>query len=134
MCIIDWGPNSKWLPTSFCLTCLYSYTILFSTVLLLLFSERHATHNPTPPHPKECNEIYSKIQIVWKTWQKWSGYNSYLMYTSTRIQCYSIERAIPNVMRGHNHSILQDSKIPILLVPFKSELGNFWIQICVKAI
>lgn len=47
---------------------------------------------------------------------------------------YSLQRAIPHVTKGHNHKILNDSKIPILLVPFKSELGDFWIQICVKAI
>jgi chemotaxis protein CheX len=47
---------------------------------------------------------------------------------------YSLERAIPSVLRGKGHKILQSSKIPILLVPFRSDLGNFWIQICVKAI
>jgi chemotaxis protein CheX len=47
---------------------------------------------------------------------------------------YSLERAIPSVLRGKGHKILQSSKIPILLVPFRSDLGNFWMQICVKAI
>ena len=47
---------------------------------------------------------------------------------------YSLERAIPSVKRGKGHNILENSKIPILLVPFRSDLGNFWIQICVKAI
>lgn len=47
---------------------------------------------------------------------------------------YSLDRAIPSVVRGRGHKIYQNSKIPILLVPFRSDLGNFWIQICVKAI
>lgn len=47
---------------------------------------------------------------------------------------YSLQRAIPSVMRGENHKIYQNSKIPILLVPFKSDAGEFFIQICVKAI
>lgn len=47
---------------------------------------------------------------------------------------YSLERAIPNVVRGAGHKIYTNSKIPILLVPFTSDAGNFYIQICVKAI
>lgn len=46
---------------------------------------------------------------------------------------YSLDRAIPSVLRGHGHKVLNNNKIPILLVPFHSDLGNFWIQICVKA-
>lgn len=47
---------------------------------------------------------------------------------------YKLDRAIPSVMRGRGHKIYQDSRIPVLLVPFRSDLGKFWIQICVKAI
>ena len=47
---------------------------------------------------------------------------------------YSLQRAIPSVMRGENHKIYQNSKIPVLLVPFSSDAGKFFIQICVKAI
>lgn len=47
---------------------------------------------------------------------------------------YNLERAIPSVMRGHNHKINQNNKIPVLLVPFKTDAGDFFIQICVKAI
>ncbi len=47
---------------------------------------------------------------------------------------YSLDRAIPSVMRGRGHKIYQNSKIPVLLVPFRSDLGKFWMQICVKAI
>ena len=47
---------------------------------------------------------------------------------------YSLDRAIPSVIRGRGHKVYKDSKIPVLLVPFKSDLGDFWIQICVKAI
>lgn len=47
---------------------------------------------------------------------------------------YKLNRAIPSVMRGKGHKIYQDTRIPVLLVPFRSDLGKFWIQICVKAI
>ena len=47
---------------------------------------------------------------------------------------YKLDRAIPSVMRGRGHKIYQDTRIPVLLVPFRSELGKFWMQICVKAI
>ncbi len=47
---------------------------------------------------------------------------------------YSLDRAIPSVLRGRGHKIYPNSKIPVLLVPFRSDLGNFWMQICVKAI
>ena len=47
---------------------------------------------------------------------------------------YNLDRAIPSVLRGKGHKIYNNSKIPVLLVPFRSDLGNFWMQICVKAI
>ena len=47
---------------------------------------------------------------------------------------YKLDRAIPSVMRGKGHKIYQDARIPVLLVPFRSDLGKFWIQICVKAV
>jgi chemotaxis protein CheX len=47
---------------------------------------------------------------------------------------YSLARAIPSVVRGPGHKIYPNSKIPVLLVPFTSDAGNFYIQICVKAI
>ena len=47
---------------------------------------------------------------------------------------YKLDRAIPSVLRGKGHKIYSNSKIPVLLVPFRSDLGNFWMQICVKAI
>ena len=42
---------------------------------------------------------------------------------------YKLNRAIPSVMRGRGHKIYQDTRIPVLLVPFRSDLGKFWIQI-----
>ena len=47
---------------------------------------------------------------------------------------YSLARAMPSVVRGAGHKIYPNSKIPVLLVPFNSDAGNFFIQICVKAI
>jgi len=48
-------------------------------------------------------------------------------------QGYNLARAIPSVLRGKGHKIYQDTSIPVILVPFTSSFGNFWIQICVKA-
>ncbi len=47
---------------------------------------------------------------------------------------YNLDRAVPSVMRGRGHRVINNKSIPILLVPFHSDLGNFWMQICVKAI
>ncbi len=47
---------------------------------------------------------------------------------------YSLDRAIPSVVRGREHTALNHDNIPVLIVPFHSDLGDFWIQICVKAI
>lgn len=46
---------------------------------------------------------------------------------------YRLERVIPKVMRGDKHKISK-AKIPTLLVPFQSQAGDFYIQICVQAI
>jgi chemotaxis protein CheX len=45
---------------------------------------------------------------------------------------YKIERAIPNVLRGSGHKI-QSTNAPILLLPFNSNAGKFFIQISVQA-
>lgn len=46
----------------------------------------------------------------------------------------NMEKAIPDVVRGPKHQIYPDSKVPVLLIPFNSNVGKFYIQICVKAI
>jgi CheY-specific phosphatase CheX len=45
---------------------------------------------------------------------------------------YKLERAIPNVLRGSGHKI-QSSNAPVLLLPFNSNAGKFFIQISVQA-
>lgn len=47
---------------------------------------------------------------------------------------YRLQRVIPKVIRGQNHKISPKAKIPTLLVPFASNAGDFYIQICVQAI
>ena len=47
---------------------------------------------------------------------------------------YRLQRVIPKVLRGQNHKIAAKTKAPTLLVPFQSNAGDFYIQICVKAI
>lgn len=47
---------------------------------------------------------------------------------------YRLQRVIPKVLRGQNHKISPKNKIPTLLVPFQSNAGDFYIQICVQAI
>jgi CheY-specific phosphatase CheX len=48
-------------------------------------------------------------------------------------QGFTSEKARATVLRGSNHKIYPNSKIPVLLVPFNSDAGKFFIQICVKA-
>jgi CheY-specific phosphatase CheX len=45
---------------------------------------------------------------------------------------YKLERAVPNVLRGNGHKI-QSSNAPVLLLPFNSNAGKFFIQISVQA-
>ena len=45
---------------------------------------------------------------------------------------YKLERAVPKVMRGTGHSI-KNSNAPVLILPFESNAGKFFIQICVQA-
>jgi CheY-specific phosphatase CheX/ActR/RegA family two-component response regulator len=45
---------------------------------------------------------------------------------------YSLNRAIPKVIKGKSHKITK-SKAPILILPFNSKSGDFMIQISVKA-
>ncbi len=54
--------------------------------------------------------------------------------SATREKGFQMERAAPSVMRGHQHRIYQNSKIPVLIIPIISEIGKFYVQICVKAI
>ncbi len=43
---------------------------------------------------------------------------------------YSFDMAIPSVISGKNHVISHKSKAPIVIVPFTSEAGDFFIEIC----
>lgn len=45
-------------------------------------------------------------------------------------QGYRFDMAIPTVVWGKNHIIHHKSKAPIVIVPFHTESGNFFIEIC----
>lgn len=43
---------------------------------------------------------------------------------------YFFDMAIPTVITGKNHEIHHKSQAPIVIVPFTSEAGNFFLEIC----
>lgn len=43
---------------------------------------------------------------------------------------YRFDMAIPSVVSGKNHVIHHSSRAPIILVPFNTQVGNFFIEIC----
>jgi len=43
---------------------------------------------------------------------------------------YRFDMAIPSVIAGKDHVILHKSKAPIIFVPFNTEVGEFFIEIC----
>ena len=45
-------------------------------------------------------------------------------------QGYRFDRAIPSVVCGKDHIIRHKSKAPIIIVPFNTQAGNFFIEIC----
>lgn len=46
---------------------------------------------------------------------------------------YGIKTAIPSVVSGRNHSLETLTKGPIVVVPFESSKGNFFVEICLSA-
>lgn len=45
---------------------------------------------------------------------------------------YGLKPAIPTVVTGTNHVLYSSTSGPIVVVPFESELGNFFIEICMS--
>lgn len=43
---------------------------------------------------------------------------------------YGIKTAIPSVISGKNHTLSAMTKGPIVVVPFESQAGNFFVEIC----
>lgn len=43
---------------------------------------------------------------------------------------YRFDMAIPSVVSGKNHIIHHKSRAPIIIVPFNTQAGNFFIEIC----
>lgn len=43
---------------------------------------------------------------------------------------YGIKTAIPTVISGKNHTLSAMTKGPIVVVPFESQAGNFFVEIC----
>lgn len=46
---------------------------------------------------------------------------------------YGIKTAIPSVVSGRDHSLEALTKGPIVVVPFESSKGNFFVEICLSA-
>lgn len=45
---------------------------------------------------------------------------------------YGIKAAIPSVVSGKNHTLQALTKGPVVLVPFSSSAGNFFVEICLS--
>ncbi len=45
---------------------------------------------------------------------------------------YGIQTAIPSVVSGKNHSLSAMTKGPVVVVPFESQAGNFFVEICLS--
>ena len=45
-------------------------------------------------------------------------------------QGYRFDMAIPSVIAGKDHVIHHKSKAPIIIIPFNTERGDFFIEIC----
>ncbi len=43
---------------------------------------------------------------------------------------YRFDMAIPSVISGKNHVIHHKSKVPVILVPFHTDAGDFFVEIC----
>lgn len=45
---------------------------------------------------------------------------------------YGIKTAIPSVVTGKNHTLSAQTKGPVVVVPFESTAGNFFVEICLS--
>lgn len=46
---------------------------------------------------------------------------------------YGIKTALPSVVTGKDHSLSTSTKGPVVVVPFESSAGNFFVEICLSA-
>jgi len=49
-------------------------------------------------------------------------------------QGFKMEKAIPTVIRGEDHSISFRTAAPVVVVPYSSELGKFFVLVCVQRV
>jgi chemotaxis protein CheX len=43
---------------------------------------------------------------------------------------YRFDMAIPSIISGKNHTVLHKSNKPVIMVPFSTEAGAFFIELC----
>jgi chemotaxis protein CheX len=43
---------------------------------------------------------------------------------------YRFDMAIPVVISGKDHIVLHKSKSPIVMIPFTTEVGDFFVELC----
>ena len=46
---------------------------------------------------------------------------------------YRFDMAIPSVVAGKDHVIVHKSKSPVIMVPFSTEAGDFFIEVCFES-
>lgn len=45
---------------------------------------------------------------------------------------YGVQMALPSVICGKNHTLNHSPKDTVIVVPFESNVGNFFIEICIQ--
>jgi chemotaxis protein CheX len=43
---------------------------------------------------------------------------------------YRFDMAIPSIISGKNHTVLHKSNKPVIMVPFSTDAGSFFIELC----
>ena len=46
---------------------------------------------------------------------------------------YGIQTAIPSVISGKNHTLSALTKGPVVVIPFSTESGPFYVEVCVSS-
>lgn len=46
---------------------------------------------------------------------------------------YSFEMAIPSIVSGTNHKIVHITDFPVIVVPFETDYGPFFVEACLKS-
>lgn len=79
---------------------------------------------------EECSEINDMIRDA-------AGEMTNIIFGQAKIvlnqRGYGIKTALPSVIAGHDHSVLPLTKGPRVVIPFTTDVGPFFVEICLSA-